>query len=784
LWPVDVPSGLADPHGGPGEAKNGSAPTPGPSATAVAPRARPGVPALLAASAPSPVAQAPALASEPRDATSQGHVAAQVPTTRTSPAEPGRVNVWGILGVGIFLGVVLYQLTREGRPPGDSPAPSPAPAAATSPGPAPAAPEPGAPEPAVPGPAAPDPTMPDPTMPDPAPAASPVAATPAPPPDPGPTAPPAAAAPPPVASPFPSGAFGVWVVGEEAGVLASAASRLLLEDGAFRPAGSGPRPEIALRSPGSPSETVPADAQAVVEAHASALVLRSAPSRAVEVDDRVDATRPLAVAGPALAGVRLEVQPGLRARALASLAALVAGDAPRADDVLAEGSRDPGVRALTAYASLGTANLPLVHSALQGLEDDVDVGPLARFLTGAALLADGNAREAMRDLRASGEMRPFWPARLFQAFAEHRLGLDSEALASYEAVLAAAPGRPEAALGRAIVLARRDRAAALDALRALVAEHPDVAPAHAHLARLHAEGDRPEDRRLEVEALERYVALRPKDPTGWEQLGLARFRWARGGGGRGLLAAAAEAFAQETTLRPESAMAWYNRGAALHQLATERGAAAVDVGTVRSRLRDAADAYATALSRGLLGPDAARAHYNLAIVRESLGERPGARAALEAALAADADYVFASLELVALSVADRDAAGARRALARVPEAADAQDRALLEAAVAAVEGRAEDVRTYLVRTRRVPPGEDVLAPLARLLTANGWPAAARAVVPQDGADAARLVERVRASAHLYDAAAVRRDLARLRTLDAEAAASVASDPLVRALADS
>jgi hypothetical protein len=331
---------------------------------------------------------------------------------------------------------------------------------------------------------------------------------------------------------------------------------------------------------------------------------------------------------------------------------------------------------------------------------------------------------------------------------------------------------------------RRDRAGALEALRALVAEHPDVAPAHAHLARLHAEGDGPEERRLEVEALERYVALRPKDPTGWHGLGLARFRWAREGGGRGLLAGAAEAFAQETTLAPESAMAWYNRGAALHQLAIERGATAVDVATVRSRLRDAADAYATALSRGLVGTEAARAHHNLAIVRQSLDEAAGARAALEAALAADPDFVLSALDLVALSIAERDAKGAQRALARLPASADAHDKGLLEAAVAALEGKTDDVRTYLVRVVRQAPGDDVLLPLARLLTASGWSAAARALLPAEGADAARLAVRVRASAHLLDGPTLRRDLARLRALDASAATAAEADPLVRALAGS
>jgi hypothetical protein len=539
---------------------------------------------------------------------------------------------------------------------------------------------------------------------------------------------------------------------------------------------------LRFRAPERADAPAPVNAAATIEVAPGAVVLLAAAAPPGDVDDRVDATPPIRFAGEMLRGVRLEVSPSKAPTAVAAVAALVAGSPSSADAVLPEVGGDPGLRVLSAYSALALGRLPRVHAVLEGLGDDAHVGRLARFLVGAALLADGNPNEALRDLQAASSAGAAWPARLLQAFAEHRLGLHAEALASYDAVLAVVPGRAEAALGRAIVLARTDREAALASLRGLAARPETAAPAWTWIATIHGEGTTLDDVRAQAAALERLTSLRPRDAASWRALGGARFRLAEEGGAPAALAGAAEAYARETELAPDSGLAWFNLGAVLHRLAV---APPDDPKAARAGLAKADAAYARALETGLYGVDAARAHTNLAIVRVALGaptaDLASPAASLDAALSAEPTYAPAALERVALGVAAGDAEGAAKALEAAPESADAEDRALLRAAVSWLRGREGDVRAYVGRVAPSGP-TDVLPTLAHLLTVSGWAVAARALIDPETTDARRLAERVRASARLLDEASVRRDLARLESADrAVARRLVETDRAVRVL---
>ena len=363
------------------------------------------------------------------------------------------------------------------------------------------------------------------------------------------------------------------------------------------------------------------------------------------------------------------------------------------------------MRVLRAWGALLAGDGAAVHAALEGLGRDPEVGPAARFLTGCALLAAGSAKEALRDFEAATSERPaFWPASLMAGVANEALDLEDHADAAYAAVLAVVPDQPTARLRRAALLATpapgaatspEDRAAAQRRLEQLVADRPRFAAAWAALARVRARGDTSEDVRGTATAFERVAALREKDPRAWGDLVAARAAWARRGGGADAYASAAEAAARRTALAPDDGLAWYDRGALLHQWALDFAAGPPGAEGFRARLAEARPCYGKALGKGLEKPIAALVERNLGFLLEVCprcgaehegGDLPATAAdAFQAALRLDPGNVGALLGLVATRISARDAAEAKRLLDSLPAGADvdpAEKQALVSAAAA------------------------------------------------------------------------------------------------------
>ena len=410
---------------------------------------------------------------------------------------------------------------------------------------------------------------------------------------------------------------GLRVVGGSARDAVAAASALL--DGARSKDGKKSGVRWAVSALADP----PLDgARAVVVVEGGALRVGLVAPPSLASDPVATLLPPRALASEALSGVRLEVGAEHVGAALASLGALLGGDADRALSCLDGAGDGIGVRILGAYAHLLRGELPAVHARLLGLGSEPEVGPVARFLTGAALLLDGNPREALRDLSAAVSARPsYWPARLLAGAANDRLALPEAARDAYAAVLAAVPGRPEAVVGYAPHLAIADRPAAVSMVERLLAERPALVSAWWQLAWLRRTGGTSEDLQKEVDALEHVVASKPDEADAFGALGGARSRWAAAGGGVEAYRAASVAFARQCELTPDDGLAWFNRAATLHQVALETPLEG-DRSALARRVAETASIYLKALARGLARTDAARVHFNLGLLLDAVQTWP------------------------------------------------------------------------------------------------------------------------------------------------------------------
>ena len=604
----------------------------------------------------------------------------------------------------------------------------------------------------------------------------------------GPTAAPTAApTPPPSVAPAPSG-DGLVVVGPGAAETAAAASRA---------AGTAPGPRSRFVTgpdeDGRPGAALPAGARAVVAlGEGTVMLMRARPAVADDAPD--DAfTTPLAFVGDVTAGLPLAVPAPSRAAAVAALAAVLVGDGKAAKAALAGAPEAAGVRFLRAWAATLEGDAAGTHAALEGLGHDPDLGPAARFLTGFALLTSGSAKEALRDFEAALAERPaFWPARLMAGVADEALDLEDAADAAYAAVLAVAPDQPTARLRRAALLATppagraptpADRATAMRRLEALVAERPRFAAAWGALARLRARGETSEDVRGTATAFERVAALREKDPRAWSDLVAARAAWARAGGGGEAYAAAVDASARWTALASDDGLAWYDRGALLHQWALDFAAGPPGAESFFARLKEARVCYGKALAKGLPKPTAALVERNLGFLLEvcplCAAEGEGqdlpatAADAFQAALRLDPAGVGALLGLAATRIAARDGAEGARLLGTLAASAEVDPRekeALLQAAAHVTPPSAP-----------AAAGREALPDLCRTLIALGYRRVALTLLDGDTRDPTRLALRCRARAFLYDVGGLAADLALLTAADPAAAADLkAKDPVVGA----
>jgi len=542
-------------------------------------------------------------------------------------------------------------------------------------------------------------------------------------------------------------------------------------------------PPDATEGPKDPRAGVPfPEGGVVLDADESRVVLRERLGEAEASDEGV--VPPSALVADVLRGVPLATPPAGVPRLLAGLALLVRGDAKAARDAIGAEASGVGARVVLAYADVVVRDRDPA-ARLTGLEADPDVGPVARFLVGAALLAAGSPKEARNDLDAARRARPaLWPAALLSGVASETLDLRDDAAAAYADVLVAVPGH---ALARVLLAAARvhaDPDASLRELEAVVAERKRFVAAWRELGEVRSRPGPLADADAAAKAFAQWASLRPKEVEAWNALANAHVKRAEGRRAPEALEAAAEAFARVAQLRPTDPMAWFNRGAALQHAAHVRGATA-GVAAFRSRLLESRACYAKALARGLPREQAARAYYNLGLLLDAIpaaaGEVPGdlpstALAAFEAARAADPDFDEAPLAIVAARVALRDPASAARALGDVPAAADPAARGTLEAAV-----------RWLTASPTAPPpaakrGEpDALASIARSLVSVGYGRAALALLDGEERSAERLAERVRAHAYLLEAPETAADLARVEALDPERAQHLRAHPAIAPL---
>ena len=558
----------------------------------------------------------------------------------------------------------------------------------------------------------------------------------------------------------------VLLIGDGAESAASAASKLAEDRRLVTPKG-----RVVRFSPraGEPSEAR-TGVRFVVERRPGTLTLTEV--RLPEpLDDPIAALVPPAGLVPdVLVGVPLEVPAASEGAALGALSLLLSGDGATAAGLLEPKPTATGPRVLLAYALLLKGELPKVHDLVFGLGDDPALGHVARFLTGAALLTDRNPREAIRDFQAALRQKPtFWPARLLEAESNARLELPEAAAKGFEEVLAVVPDRAEAVMAQAYYVAAKDRPAAVAAVTRLVKARPDLAPAWWMLGWVRRQGDTSEDARAEVAAFETVTFLRPKDPEAWRELGTAQLRWADTAGGIEARRAAAAAFAEQVALAPRDGLGWFNRGSVLHQLATAVPLAG-DTAELARRLAEVRTCYRKALEAGTLSPsDAARVHHNVGLVIDLLpsgADGAKAGAAFQASADADPSYAQGALALVAARVAERDGAGAAKALARVPADADATEKGVLTAAVRWISGDAVGAAAALRETGESPTAAgDLALRVLGGLVATGYRRAALTLLEAQPVDAPRLGLRVRARAALRDVEGLRKDLVTLSRLD-------------------
>jgi len=595
---------------------------------------------------------------------------------------------------------------------------------------------------------------------------------------------------------------GAWAIaGKDAGVVLAQVEKVPPPEDAAAPeqvprfvVASTP-PEVGRPGALSPDPAPPAAARAggVVEVEPDAIRVVSTPPMPSERDPIADLVPPLGLVGAVLEGTSLPVAPASRGAAVVALARLTARDGVGAAKALEGAVATPGVRVLRAFAALARRELPAVHELLYGLGDDLALGPVARLITGAALRADGNAREAVRDFEAAVRARPaYWPAHLLagEAYESDDLRLPEKAAAAYGAAADSAPREPAVVLGHAYYRAiAKDAAGARSEVERLLADHADLVPAWRLLSWIRAGSGTSEDLRAAAEALEHVTTLEPADARAWGELGGARWRWGAAGGGPAALWSAAEAFASQTALAPHDGLAWFNRGGTLHQAAVTAPLGG-DATSFLARLGQARTCYAKALGSGLARRDAARVHFNVGLLLETLptlapaedGLPSRAADAFASALLADPSYVAAALALVAARIAEKDAAGAAKALADAPPGADPREQAVLEAGVAWIAGDAAKARSALVVGGGVAvDGADPLPALAKALLVLGYRRATVGLLAGAATDVAGLTLRARADAGLRDLAALRVDLDRLATIDPEATAALrAKDPEILA----
>ena len=147
-----------------------------------------------------------------------------------------------------------------------------------------------------------------------------------------------------------------------------------------------------------------------------------------------------------------------------------------------------------------------------------------------------------------------------------------------------------------------------------------------------------------------------------------------------------------------------------------------------------------------------------------------ASAAFQASADADPSYAQGALALVAARVAERDGAGAAKALARVPADADATEKGMLAAAVRWISGDAVGAAAALRETGESPTAAgDLALRVLGGLVATGYRRAALTLLESQPVDGPRLGLRVRARAALRDVEGLRKDLVTLSRLDARLA---------------
>jgi hypothetical protein len=247
-----------------------------------------------------------------------------------------------------------------------------------------------------------------------------------------------------------------------------------------------------------------------------------------------------------------------------------------------------------------------------------------------------------------------------------------------------------------------------------------------------------------------------------------------------------EASSKWTALAPNDGLAWYDRGALLHQWALDFAAGPPGAERFRARLAEARACYGRALGKGLERPTAALVERNLGFLLEVCprcgvehggegGDLPTTAAeAFQAALSLDVGNVGALLGLAATRITARDGAEATRLLGTLPASAevDSREKEVLLAAAAAVSPAG---------VKPSAAGKDPLPDLCRTLIALGYRRVALTLLDGDTKDPPRLALRCRARAFLYDVDGLAADLALLQAADPAAAADLrAKDPVVRA----
>lgn len=456
---------------------------------------------------------------------------------------------------------------------------------------------------------------------------------------------------------------------------------------------------------------------------------------------------PRAVVADAIEGRVLPARAAARGPLIAAIVALVRADSRAADAALSRVPAEPAAKVLLALAACLRGDVAEAHRRVRDVLSDPDLGSLARFVTGATLLMDGNPVEARRDFDAALAARPDdAAAALLRAVSIDRAKIsDAETAAAYAKALEIAPNHPLARLGAADSLSSTDREKALAAVVALAADFPDWPAPWMLRARL--------------------------EPT--------EEAWA----------GAAAAFGRAAETSDEPAPSWFNRGAALQQAAMA-SPPSPDPEPFRARLREALACYAKALRTGIVARHAAVLWKNVGLALELLpGEPPpegasdgfptSARTAFEGALLADPAYASAKAALFALLVSEGWLDNAHKV--GVPRDLDSGEQAALKAAAEWAAGH--EAAAASVLSHYVPSAEferDPLPTLARALLDYDYPRLALSLLLKEEKVPARIYVRARAHARLRDPDGVRADVALLDRLDpALARDALEGDPAIR-----